>query len=247
METAGFDEIADIALRKSGQSFRATQVYLMEARLANILRRESFSSLDELAACLKARPNPVLEDEVAAALTNKQSQFFKERDVLHQIVDHVLPLQAQRAGGSNNLRILCAGGGTGQEACSLAILLDEAGSDYLQGRGIEILSIDICKSSTERAREGLFNHFEIQTGLSVHRMLTHFQKTDDHWQADDALRGRVGFRVHNLLADLSGLGQFDIVLCRNVLPGMVKTIASDVLTRLSRQLGRWWTAVPVAR
>lgn len=236
MDTVGFDELADLALRKSGQAFRVTQVYLMEARLAHILRRENFSTLDELAACLKARPNLVLENEIVAALTGKHTQFFQDRDTLARILSDVLPRRAEQCASDDKLRILCAGGGTGQEAYSLAMLLAEAGSEAFSGKRIEIVSIDLCKASTERARAGFFSHFEIQMGLSVHRMLAHFKGVDGGWQASEALRDRISFRVHNLLEDPAGLGVFDVILCRNVLPPMAATIAIDVVRRLSRQL-----------
>lgn len=236
MSTAGFDELADLALRASGLAFRTTQAYLVESRLSHIMRRESFSSLEELANCLRARPNPVLEAEIVAALTSKDTRFFSHRETLRRVVSEGLPRLAELRSPSESLRVLCAGGGTGQEAYSLGILLEEAGEAFLDGRAVDIVSVDICKASTERARAGLFNHFEIQTGLSVHRMLAHFKKADDLWQASDTLRQRISFRAHNLMQDVSGLGTFDIILCRNVLPPIATTIAGDMVERLTKQL-----------
>jgi len=37
METTGFDELADLALRRSGQIVQSKQRYLIEARLGDIL------------------------------------------------------------------------------------------------------------------------------------------------------------------------------------------------------------------
>lgn len=232
MESAGFDELADLALRRSGQAFRPAQAYLVEARLAHILRRESFSTLQELASCLQARPNAALEQEIAAALTGKETRFFGDRAMLVRVATELLPAAALNKADGERVRILCAGGATGQEAFSLAILLAEGGADALHGRRAEIISIDHCKASTTRARAGSFSHFEIQTGLSVQRMLAHFTRHDGSWRASEALRSQVTFRVHNLLEDLSGLGVFDVVLCRSVLPAMAGPIAADVVKRL---------------
>jgi len=236
MAAAGFDEIADLAFRRSGQTLRDTQSYLMGARLAPILRRESFSDLSELAACLKARPNPVFEDEIAAALTNKQTRLFDERQTLSRIVTDLVPTAAAEKKAGERVRILSVGGSTGQEAYSLAMLMHEA--EFINGVECraDLVSIDICKASTTRARAGIFSHFEIQTGLSVHRMLTHFANNDGSWKASDDLRGRISFRVQNALSDLQGLGDFDIILCRNVLTGMAGPRAGEALGRLARQL-----------
>lgn len=240
MSLSGFDELADLAMRKSGQALRRSQVYLVEARLGSILRRENFSTLSELSNCLQARPNPAFEDEVVAAMAGKDTAFFQDKPTLDYIINTALPklAQKQNAQGENrSLRILCAGGGTGQEAYSLAIALDEAGSEATLGRKIEIISIDICKASTQRARAGLFGHFEIQMGLSVHRMLKYFTRQDDAWRISEAMRGRVSFEVENLMQPFSGAEPFDIVLCRNVISNMASSFKEDIAKRLSGLLG----------
>ena len=82
MQETTFNELADLALRQSGQTIPASKAYLMEARLSTIARRENFATLDDLVHCLKARPNPRFEQEVAAALTGKATRFFGDRDLL---------------------------------------------------------------------------------------------------------------------------------------------------------------------
>lgn len=239
MNHSGYNEIADLALRKTGQVFRANHRYLVEARLAPILRRENFSTLDELANCLKARPNSVLEIEVAAALTGKDTQFFRDRKTL----GHVMSFLAKRAGNAGasgaKLRVLCAGGGTGQEAYSLVIEALENAPHLFEDDLLEIVSVDICKASTLRARAGRYGHFEIQTGLSAQRMLKYFSRADNSWQASGALRDNVSFSVCNLMTGLPELGLFDVVLCRNVMPAMARPIAIDVAGQLLETLQPW--------
>lgn len=240
MDITGFDELADLAMRKSGQAVRRSQRYLIEARLGDILRRESFSTLAELSECLQARPNPAFEDEVVAAMASKQSTFFYDRDSLAYIVDTLLPAAARKQEASGDhlpLRILCAGGGTGQEAYSLAILLDEAGEEKFLGRPIELVSVDFCKTSTARAKAGMFGHFEIQMGLSVHRMLKYFTRKEDGWVLSDKIRERVSFEVENLMQPFDGIEAFDTILCRNVLPSMAAPIAVNLASRLGALLG----------
>ena len=91
MQEDTFNELADLTLRLSGQKMTASKAYLMEARLSAISRRENFATLDDLVHCLKARPNPRFEQEVAAALTSKKTGFFRERDLLEKIVSQALP------------------------------------------------------------------------------------------------------------------------------------------------------------
>ncbi len=236
MQDATFNELADLALRSTGQSIPVSKSYLVEARLAPILRREGFPGCDELAACLKARPNSRLEAEVAASLQTRETWFFRDRDRLLRLVHQGLTerLKHSKAG---RLRIWCAGVSTGQEAYSLAILLKEADRRGLKGARIEITATDICRKSLDQARAGLYGHFEVQNGLSVHRLMDNFERLDTgHWQVSEELRERIGFRHQNLIDDEAMLGQFDAILCRNVLCAMSASIREQTCARLARQL-----------
>ncbi len=236
MDETVYREIADLALAESGQLIPPTRSYLIEARLGAILRREGFSEVEELVACLKARPNARLSAETVAALTNKTTGFFSERTLLERVVSHVLPMMAPSA-TDNTLRIWCAGGSTGQEAYSLGILLEESTHEALKGINVEILTTDICEKSLSVARTGQFGHFDVQKGLSIHRLLENFTRLDTGaWQISGVIGGRVGVRPHNILKDAGGLGLFDVIFCRNVISDMGDAPRSQALLNLARQL-----------
>lgn len=237
MLESSFKTLANLAHRESGQSLSPSKEYLAEARLANLVRREGFASVDDLVACFKARPNPALESEAAAALLTRHTWFFRERDRLERVVRDVLPARL-RESKSGRLKVWCAGGATGQEAYSLAIRIAELSGDVgLAGARVDLLSTDICRRLTEQAQAGVFGHYDVQRGLSIHRLLAHFTRLESgSWQISDALRGAVSFRVHNLLDDAAVLGQFDVIFCRNVLSGMAAEARCEVAERLALQL-----------
>lgn len=236
MQDAVFNELADLGLQGSGQSISRSRAYLIEARLAKISRREGFGSLDDLVHCIKSRNHQALKDECAAALVNKDTWFFRERDMLNRLIEDILPKRA-KAAQSGRLKIWVAGGGTGQEAYSIAMQLHDASPQGLSGVQIDILSTDLCKASTERARAGVFGHYEAQRGLSIHRLMQHFTRDQTgQWQLSDDMRRRVSFRAHNLLESAAGLGKFDVILCRNVLKGMARSARVRVIESLAAQL-----------
>ena len=234
MDDSVIQEIADLALAGSGQHMPLSRSYLVEARLAPILRREGFAEVSDLLACLKARQYSKLHAETVAALTSKTTCFFRERAMLERLASHVLPMLADAAPDAP-LRIWCAGGAGGHEAYSLAILLQE--SETLRDRPVEILSTDISEVMNEAARAGKFGHFDVQKGLSIHRLLTHFTRLETgEWQVSPDLAARIGVRRHNLLDDASGLGEFDVILCRNVIKDMAASAGARTLLNLARQL-----------
>jgi len=236
MQDSVFDELADLALKGSGQSIPKSKSYLIEARLSPIARREGFGTMDDLVHCLKSRANPVFAAECAAALVSKDTWFFRDRETLHRLVSEILPARL-KAGNTGRLKIWVAGGSTGQEALSIAMLLEDELPASLRGAKIDILSTDICKVTTERARAGRYGHYEVQKGLSVHRLVKHFTRMETgQWEASETLRSRISFRQHNLLESAAGLGKFDVILCRNVLSGMDRTARIRVVENIAAQL-----------
>nr|WP_070960955.1 protein-glutamate O-methyltransferase CheR [Hyphomonas sp. Mor2] len=236
MQETTFNELADLALRQSGQNIPASKAYLMEARLSTIARRENFATLDDLVHCLKARPNPRFEQEVAAALTGKSTRFFGDRDLLDKIVEQALPKRLEFS-TTGRLRVWCAGVSTGQEAWSLAILLREAVGSPLANAEIEIVGTDLSTQCIETAKQGIYGHFDVQKGLSIHRLMTNFDRRDNgDWSINANLQKAVSFRRHNLLEPTRDLGQFDVILCCNVLTGLAQGAKAQVVDTLSAHL-----------
>ncbi len=236
MRDETFNELADLALKGTGQAIPKSKSYLIEARLAPIARREGFGDMDDLVHCLKSRANPVFATEVASALVSKDTWFFRERQSLDRVVQTVLPARL-KATNTGRLKIWCAGGSTGQEAYSLAIMLEDDLPPALRGAKIDILSTDVCKSVTEKARTARFGHYEVQKGLSIRRLVKHFTRLETgQWEASEALRTRVSFRQHNLLESAGGLGNFDVILCRNVLSGMAREARVRVVENVINQM-----------
>lgn len=236
MQDTTFDELADLALRQTGQAFERSKAYLMEARLATICRRESFASLDDLTHCLKARPNPRFEQEIAAALTGKSTHFFRERETLEHVVAHALPTRLKQS-TNGRLRIWCAGVATGQEAWSLAIRLSELAEKPLGKAQVEIVSTDVSVPALQTAQTGTYGHYAVQTGLSIDRLVANFdrQETGD-WVIKSDIKERVTFKRHNLLESAVSLGQFDVILCRGVLSKMAPVMAKQAVETLAGQL-----------
>jgi chemotaxis protein methyltransferase CheR len=90
-------------------------------------------------------------------------------------------------------------------------------ADRWRGWTIDILGTDVSTGCVDRARTGIYSQFEVQRGLGITQMIKWFEETADGWRAVEALRRPVRFQVHNLLEPAPHPGDFDIVLCRNVL------------------------------
>jgi chemotaxis protein methyltransferase CheR len=229
--SAAFTAIAEVLKARSGLVLGPEKLYLLETRLAPILKRDGLRDLADLSARL--RPGSTLEREVVDAMTTNESLFFRDTKPFDALRKTVLPKQHAARPPGATLRIWSAAASTGQEAYSIAMV---AADMALPGRRIEILGTDIAREPLERARAGLFTQFEIQRGLPMQMLVKHFAKEDGQWRIKKPLRDAVSFREWNLLSDLRPLGMFDVIFCRNVLIYFDPQTKRRVLDALARQM-----------
>ena len=211
-----FETLATLLKTKSGLIIGMDKLYLLETRLAGIVKREKLTDMNGLAERLRRPGSDALGRDVVEAMTTNESFFFRDDKPFLQFRNQALPrLVAARPAGSP-LRVWSAASSSGQEAYSLAMIVAESGG-VLGGRKVEIVGTDIARDQLARAREGIYSQFEVQRGLPVQMLMKYFKKDESNWRISDQIRGMAQFREFNLLSDLRSLGKFDIVFCRNVL------------------------------
>jgi chemotaxis protein methyltransferase CheR len=230
MNADGFASIAALVKARSGIVLTPDKVYMLETRLAPILKQEGIASLDMLALKLRDPRAEALARAVTEALTTNESSFFRDGKPFDHLRRLLPKLLAARPPG-HRLRIWSAACSTGQEAYSVAMILSEMGI-----KGAEILGTDLSRDVVERAREGCFTQFEVQRGLPVQMLVKHFRQEAGKWRVQPALKEMTRFEERNLLADHRALGRFDIVFCRNVLIYFDPQTKGRVLNALAAQM-----------
>ena len=208
--------LANLLEARTGQQLTMSRRWRIETALAALLRERNIATLDELITILVMGREPSLADQVVEALLNNETYFFRDRSPFDLLASHALPTLARRHAKSRRIRIWSAGCSTGQEAYSLAMMFAENALAW-QGWTIDILATDVSNSAIDRARRGVYTQFEVQRGLGIKQMIRWFEEAEGGWRAVEALRKPVRFQVHNLLEKPPHPGDFDIVLCRNVL------------------------------
>ena len=216
MTPADFTIIAAFLKERSGLIISADKQYLLESRLGAVMREAGVAGLSQLAERLR-QPGPhPLKDRVVDAMTTNETSFFRDSHPFEALQKTVIPGLLARRESARALRIWSAACSTGQEAYSLTMLLKEH-FPMLAGWKIEIVATDISPTALARARQGTYSTFEVQRGMPIKMLIRYFTQTGDSWRINDDVRRPISFQPVNLLNDLSHLGMFDIVLCRNVL------------------------------
>lgn len=235
MKPEDFAFFCKLILERTGLVLGADKTYLIESRLTPVARKHNIPGLDALAVSLRQGKDAILLRDFTDALMTNESFFFRDSKPFEQFRDVVLPkLMAARA-GSKRIRIWSAACSTGQEPYSLAMILKEQGAK-LAGWTIDIVGTDISHEVLSRAQSGVYTQFEVQRGLPIRMLTKHFVKEGDNWRLSPRIRAMVNFRRYNLLDDLSPLGRFDIVFCRNVLIYFDPPTKARVLDAVARQL-----------
>ena len=208
--------LAGLLEARTGQQLTMSRRWRIETALSSLLRERGIGTIDELITILVMGKEPSLSQMVVEALLNNETYFFRDRAPFDLLQRHALPELAQRRASAKRIRIWSAGCSTGQEVYSLAMLFAEEPAKW-QGWTIDILGTDVSTSCVDRARAGAYSQFEVQRGLGINQMIKWFEECPDGWRAVEALRKPVRFQVHNILEQPPHPGDFDIVLCRNVL------------------------------
>src|SRR5262245_1396895 len=207
---------------RSGAVLTREMAGAVDIRLQGLARREGFGSSAELIAAARMRPDGSLWNGVADALTLGETRFFRDRVQFAKLRSQVLPEALARR---ERVRVWCAACSTGQEAYSIAMIVEDLRAEGLNP-SVEIVATDFSERLLEKARAGLYTQFEVQRGLPIRKLIAHFAKAGELWRISDRMRASVRFEQHNLLKHPGVLGRFDIVLMTHVLGSF------DVETRL---------------
>lgn len=208
--------LAGLLEARTGQQLTLSRRWRIETALSSLLRERGIATLDELITILVMGKEPSLSQQVVEALLNNETYFFRDRAPFDLLQRHALPELARMRQKTKRIRIWSAGCSTGQETYSLAMMFAEEPQKWL-GWTIDILGTDVSTACVDRARAGAYTQFEVQRGLGINQMIKWFEECPDGWRAVEPLRKPLRFQVHNLLEPPPHPGDFDIVLCRNVL------------------------------
>ena len=203
--------------------------YLIQQRLAPVAEAAGCKSFGDLHRKLHNGASARLAAEVINAITTNETFFFRDGHPFLTLKAKILPELMERiqrrkqitGASASKVRIWSVASSTGQEAYSIAMLIDECLEENrrfgLTANDFYILSTDISETVLSQAKEGLYDRLEISRGLTVDRKMRYFDQKGEKWQIKKNMRDMVDFRYMNLTKPFPMLGQFDLLLCRNVL------------------------------
>ena len=206
------------------------------------LRELGLPSVDAYADLLAAGGAPGRHERelLMEHFSTGETYFFRDQGLFGLLAVRILPEIVARRSAQRSLRLWSAGCASGEEAYTLAMLIDEM-SPALAGWDVRILGTDINGDAIARASGGTYGQWSFRV-LDEARTARYFRKCGREWQIDERLRAMVDFERSDLLLDEAGgggadAGGFDLILCRNVFiyltPPAVTHIAGKLVAALS--------------
>ncbi|MCB9106147.1 MAG: PAS domain-containing protein [Anaerolineales bacterium] len=209
---------------KTGHDFTHYKRSTILRRIGRRLQVNQISTMTEYLAYLRQNPDEVqaLFKDFLISVTN----FFRDPDAFAALEKQTISEIFQHKGSKNQIRVWVAGCATGEEAYSIAILLNEYASMLTSPPSIQVFATDIDDEAIAFAREGFYPE-SIAADISPERLRRFFVDEVGGYRVKKEIRETVLFAIHNLIED-APFSKLDLISCRNLLIYLDRNVQEKV-------------------
>jgi len=215
-----FKQIRELVYKYFGINLTEQKRALVVGRLNKVLREQGFDNF-------QLYYDYVVKDDTGKALSllvdkisTNHTFFNRENDHFEHLSKIVLPqlIQDRKAKNKKSIRIWVAGCSSGEESYMISIILKEQLGMEMPKWDVGILATDISISALEKAVAGKYMQENVghMPPALKNKYFTKISATE--YQVKDELKKPITHRKMNLMRETFPFkGQFDIILCRNVM------------------------------
>ena len=234
LTTKDYQRISQLAYERFGVDLRNGKRELVSARLAKLLRKTEFRSVDEFYQHVLADQSGESLIKLINALTTNHTSFFREAAHFELLRTQIVPELCSRS----KIEVWSAAAATGEEIYSIAIcLLEQLGAAGYQK--VHILGSDISTKALATADTGAYSADRLQ-GLSGDLVRRYFLRGRNSWEGWYKIRPEVRKLVAltrlNLIDEYSHPSSYSVIFCRNVLIYFDQPTQKRVVERMIRFL-----------
>lgn len=224
---SSFAFVSDLVRRETAMLYDPGKEYLVEARLLPLAREAGCNDVDSYVVRLQS--DAAERAKVLDALTINETSWFRDNAPYQAFTETMLPAMIAARAHVRHLSIWSAACSSGQEAYSLAMLLDQ---HLPPGWTAQILATDVSPKMLARVDAGRYSQVEMNRGLPATSLVKYFTRTGSEWEVSDDLKKVVRTQHLNLSTPFPLLPTFDIVFLRNVLIYFDMDTKRDILRRV---------------
>ncbi len=199
----------------TGHDFSKYKQSTINRRIERRMAVHQIARLSSYVSYLQQTPAEVeaLFRDLLIGVTN----FFRDPDAFSALETRVIPHLFDRKPARMIIRVWVAGCSTGEEAYSIAILLQERIETLKQSFKVQIFATDIDSSAIGAARSGVYPA-SIAADISPERLARHFDREPDGsaYRVHKSLRDMIVFSEQDVIKD-PPFSKLDLISCRNLL------------------------------
>lgn len=206
-----FQKIFILLRTQTGHDFSLYKQNTISRRLE---RRMNVSQLDNLPNYIRLlQEDPKETDALFRELLIGVTNFFRDPESFEKLGKILSELVKAKPHGSK-IRIWVPGCSTGEEAYSIAIVLQECLNEQKKNLNVQIFATDIDSSAIDKARIGTFTG--IETDVSAERLKQFFTASGNNYHIRKEIREMLVFAPQSLIKD-PPFTKLDLISCRNLL------------------------------
>ncbi|OEC88368.1 chemotaxis protein CheR [Methanobacterium sp. A39] len=192
-------------------------------------RRMAILRIDNISDYLKhIQKNPHEANVLFKEFLINVTSFFRDPQSYKSFKKNITSQLLEKKANGDTLRIWIPGCATGEEAYSIAILIQEYMEKTEKTFNIQLFGTDINKDAIETARIGTYPP-TISSEVTPEWLKKFFSKKEDNYKVNRDIREMAVFALHDLLKDPPFIN-LDIISCRNVLIYLNKDAQKKVLS-----------------
>ncbi|WP_313468951.1 protein-glutamate O-methyltransferase CheR [Carnobacterium sp.] len=197
----------------------------LQRRIASVMKNAGAVTLEEYTG--KIQKDPAVKQEFLDYITINVTDFFRNQDIFEEFEKQLVTYLSPQF---PNLKIWSAACSTGAEAYSMAMILDKHGIRSSE----KILATDIDETILKRAKAGAYKTHEMKNVSDADRS-RYFQEENGTFYLTPAIKNRVQFKKHDLIADRFS-SDFHAIVCRNVTIYFKNEVKEELYQKFSDSL-----------
>lgn len=211
-DEAALRDVFSLLHTRTGRNFAYYKRATMLRRVARRMQVCGIAHLPGYLRYLRTHPGEagMLLQDLLISVTN----FFRDAHAFDVLARHIPNLFKNKSAGEA-VRVWVPACATGEEAYSIAILLQEYARNLDAPPAVQVFATDLDEQAIQTARNAFYPS-AIAADVSPERLRRFFTKERHGWRVRRELREAVLFAPHDLLVD-SPFSRLDLVSCRNLM------------------------------
>jgi len=199
---------------KTGHDFSFYKQTTILRRIERRIKVTNVANLEAYLAYLQEHPTEI--EALFRELLINVTQFFRDPEAFEALsVKIIQPIISLKSDSQSPFRVWVAGCSSGEEAYSVAVLIQEHIEKLKTDCRVQIYATDLDEEAINIARKGFYSAVTLDN-VSTERLQRFFLQEDDGYRIKKSIRDMVVFSTQNLIFD-PPFSKLDLLCCRNLL------------------------------